>query len=73
MHSIEITYSLVSLLSVFCVTFIWHHRFGVLLGVVMQFFWLHYWVFTGQEGIIILDGGILIFCTVKYFKYWRDQ
>ena len=72
MHQIEMAYSLASLLSAFCVIFVWHHRFGVLLGFAMQFLWIHYWLVTGQEGIIILDLGILVFCLVKYYKYCKQ-
>ena len=72
MLATEIIYSLISLVSVFCVTFIWHHRFGVLLGVVMQFLWIHHWLITGQEGILLLDGGILLCCSVKYYLYTRE-
>lgn len=70
---IEVAYSLGSLMSAFCIIFQWKPCFGVLLGVVMQLLWIHYWVFTGQEGIILLDGGILLFCTIKYLKYGRKQ
>jgi len=70
MHQIEIAYSLASLLSASCIIFQWHHRFGVLLGLVMQTAWIHYWIFTGQEGILILDAGILICCLIKYVNYW---
>jgi len=73
MLQVEIAYSLASLLSCFCVIFLWQHRFGVLLGWVMQFAWIHYWIITGQEGIILLDGGILIFCGVKYYQYIRGE
>tara|TARA_R110000803_G_scaffold15680_6_gene43170 strand:+ start:858 stop:1079 length:222 start_codon:yes stop_codon:yes gene_type:complete len=73
MHNVEVGYSLASLLSAFCVVFQWQHRFGVLLGFVMQIAWIHYWSLTGQQGIIILDGGILICCGVKYVSYWRGK
>jgi len=73
MHWVEISYSLASLLSAFCVVFVWHHRFGVLLGLVMQFAWIHFWLSTGQEGIIILDAGILVFCAIKYIKYLKEK
>jgi hypothetical protein len=52
---------------------VWHHRFGVLLGLVMQFAWIHFWLSTGQEGIIILDAGILVFCAIKYIKYFKER
>jgi len=71
MPQVEIAYSLSSLLSAVCIIFVWNHRFGVLLGSVMQFIWIHYWLVTGQEGIIILDLGILIFCLIKYYKYCK--
>ena len=71
MYQVEIAYSIMSLLSAFCVIFVWHHRFGVLLGMVMQVMWIHFWLTTGQEGIIILDAGILICCGWKYYLYWR--
>ena len=72
MHQVEIAYSLTSLLSAYCVIFQWRHRFGVLLGWVMQIHWIHFWVLTGQEGIIILDLGILLFCAIKYIQYFRN-
>jgi hypothetical protein len=71
MHNVEVGYSLASLLSAFCIIFQWRHRFGVLLGLVMQTAWIHFWIFTGQEGILILDAGILICCLVKYTSYWH--
>ncbi len=69
MHQVEIAYSVASALSAYCVIFQWRHRFGVLLGWVMQIAWVHFWMLTEQQGIIILDLSILIFCAVKYFKY----
>ena len=56
---IELIYSFLTLISAYTVVFQFYPVFGVFLGAIMQFLWIHFWTVTGQEGIILLDFGLL--------------
>jgi hypothetical protein len=73
---VEISFSIVTLLSAYSVVFQYLPRAGVLLGFFMQFAWCYYWWTTGQVGIILLDAGILgiyIGRLIKYFREYKEQ
>jgi|TARA_B110000285_G_scaffold47103_1_gene53075 hypothetical protein len=43
-------------------------RVGMFLGLVMQAVWVLWWLRTGQEGIILLDLGILIIYSKRLWR-----
>lgn len=73
MITVQISYSIATLISAYSVVFQWMPRVGVLLGFFMQFAWVHYWYTTGQMGIIILDSGILLIYVLRLIQYWRER
>lgn len=59
-HLIEIIFSFATLCSIWMVTHAETLRSGMVFGLFMQCMWIGWWVHTGQEGIIVLDLGILL-------------
>jgi hypothetical protein len=55
---IELAMSTVTLYSIWLVCY-GHLLPGISLGILLQFFWITLWIVTAQQGIILLDFGIL--------------
>lgn len=67
-HVIEVVLSCLTLISIWMVTNPSTLRLGMLMGLVMQAAWILWWVHTGQEGIILLDLGILIIYSKRLWR-----
>jgi hypothetical protein len=72
MSLVELSFSIVTLLSAYSVVFQYLPRAGVLLGFFMQFAWCYYWWATGQVGIILLDAGILGIYIMRLYNYTKE-
>ena len=67
-HVSEVIFSSITLISIWMVTHPETLRVGMFLGLVMQAVWILWWLHTGQEGIILLDLGILIIYSKRLWR-----
>ena len=72
MFWIEVSLSLCTLFSIWMITN--RKDGGVLLGFLLQFLWVYYWIFvTNQYGFVLIDCGMLLVFGSKLLKDYRGK